>query len=65
MRIAAGAIVVTGALLAQFVNPAFIWLSGFIGAGLLFAGLTDWCGMGLLIAKMPWNQGGGDSSCSR
>jgi rhodanese-related sulfurtransferase len=65
VRIAAGAIVVTGALLAQFVNPAFIWLSGFIGAGLLFAGLTDWCGMGLLIAKMPWNQGGGGSSCSR
>ena len=63
MRIAAGAIVLTSALLAQFINPAFIWLSGFIGAGLLFAGLTDWCGMGMLIAKMPWNQRGGDLSC--
>ena len=59
VRIAAGAIVLTGVLLAYFVNPAFIWLSGFIGAGLLFAGITDWCGMGLLIAKMPWNQRGG------
>ena len=58
VRIAAGTIVLTGVLLAQFVDPAFIWLSGFIGAGLLFAGVTDWCGMGLLIAKMPWNQRG-------
>ena len=55
VRIAAGVIVLTGVLLAQFVNPAFIWLSGFIGAGLLFAGITDWCGMGMLIAKLPWN----------
>ncbi len=58
VRIAAGAIVLTGVLLAQFVNPAFIWVSGFIGAGLLFAGITDWCGMGMLIAKLPWNQRG-------
>ena len=58
VRIAAGAIVVIGVLLAHFVNPAFIWLSGFIGAGLAFAGITDWCGMGMLIAKLPWNQRG-------
>jgi len=56
VRIAAGAIVLTGVLLGYFVNPAFIWLSGFIGAGLMFAGITDWCGMGLLLARMPWNQ---------
>jgi len=29
-----------------------------VGAGLIFAGVTDWCGMGMLIARMPWNQGG-------
>ena len=56
VRIAAGAIVFTGALLAHFVNPNFIWLSGFVGAGLVFAGITDFCGMGLLLAKMPWNR---------
>jgi len=61
VRIAAGFLVLSGVLLSQFVNPAFIWLSGFIGAGLVFAGATDWCGMGMLIARMPWNQG---SSCS-
>jgi rhodanese-related sulfurtransferase len=65
VRIAAGAIVLTGVLLAHFVNPAFIWLSGFVGAGLLFAGITDWCVMGMLIAKMPWNQRGGGSCCAK
>ena len=58
VRIAAGAIVLTGVLLAHFMHPAFIWLSGFVGAGLIFAGITDWCGMGMLIAKLPWNQRG-------
>jgi rhodanese-related sulfurtransferase len=56
VRIAAGAIVFTGVLLARFVNPNFIWLSGFVGAGLVFAGITDFCGMGLLLARLPWNK---------
>ena len=55
VRIAAGALVVTGAALGYFVNPAWIALSGFVGAGLVFAGITDTCGMGMLIARMPWN----------
>jgi rhodanese-related sulfurtransferase len=56
VRIAAGALVFIGVLLAHFVNYNFIWLSGFVGAGLVFAGITDFCGMGLLIAKLPWNR---------
>jgi len=56
VRIAAGSLVLTGVLLAYFVHPGFIALSAFVGAGLVFAGVTDWCGMGLLLAKMPWNQ---------
>jgi rhodanese-related sulfurtransferase len=56
VRIAAGAIVFTGVMLARFVDSRFIWLSGFVGAGLVFAGVTDFCGMGLLLAKMPWNK---------
>ncbi len=56
VRIAAGTLVFTGALLAHFVHPGFVWLSAFVGAGLVFAGITDFCGMGLLIARMPWNQ---------
>jgi rhodanese-related sulfurtransferase len=56
VRIVAGSIVFTGVLLAHFVDSRFIWLSGFVGAGLVFAGITDFCGMGLLIAKLPWNK---------
>jgi rhodanese-related sulfurtransferase len=56
VRIVAGALGLAGALLAQFVNVHFIWLSGFVGAGLVFAGVTDFCGMGLLLARMPWNK---------
>jgi rhodanese-related sulfurtransferase len=56
VRIAAGGIVFTGVLLARFVDARFIWLSGFVGAGLMFAGITDFCGMGLLLARMPWNK---------
>jgi rhodanese-related sulfurtransferase len=56
VRIVAGGIIFTGVLLAHFVDGRFIWLSGFVGAGLVFAGITDFCGMGLLLARMPWNK---------
>lgn len=56
VRIAAGMIVLTGVILGTWVDPLFYALSGFVGAGLVFAGITDWCGMGLLLAKAPWNQ---------
>jgi hypothetical protein len=42
--------------LSFLVHPAFSALSAFVGAGLLFAGITDTCGMAMLLAKMPWNQ---------
>ena len=55
-RIAAGAMVIFGIVLGSAVAPAWYALSGFIGAGLVFAGVTDTCGMGMALAKMPWNQ---------
>ena len=57
VRIAAGSFVCLGALLGWLVHPAFIALSALVGAGLVFAGITDTCGMGLLLARMPWNRG--------
>ena len=56
VRIAAGSLVVLGALLAQFVHPYWGILPVLVGSGLVFAGLTDTCGMGMLLARMPWNQ---------
>ena len=55
VRIAAGSLVLLGAALS-FVHLAFIGLSAFVGAGLVFAGITDTCGMGMMLARMPWNQ---------
>lgn len=56
VHIVAGTLVLAGALLAWLVHPGFIGLSAFVGAGLVFAGVTDTCLMGLLLARMPWNQ---------
>lgn len=55
VRIAAGALVLLGATLVA-VSPWFAILPGFVGAGLIFAGVTDACGMGLLLSRMPWNR---------
>ncbi|HSI35055.1 MAG: rhodanese-like domain-containing protein [Phycisphaerae bacterium] len=58
VRIGAGLLVLTGMVLGWHVHPAFHWLSAVIGGGLVFAGVTDWCGMGVLLARMPWNRRG-------
>lgn len=65
LQITIGTIVLAGVLLSHFLNPAWIWLSGFAGCGLIFAGLSGICPMRSLIALMPWNQGkaGGKGSC--
>ena len=55
VRIAAGFLVFAGTLLTLLVHPWFIALPMFVGAGLVFAGISNFCGMGLLIARMPWN----------
>jgi len=56
VRIAAGSLVLLGIVLGWLAHPVFLGLSAFVGAGLIFAGITDTCGMGLLLARMPWNQ---------
>jgi len=56
VRIAAGLLVLVGSALGAFVSPYWIGLSAFVGAGLTFAGITDTCGMGMILARMPWNQ---------
>jgi rhodanese-related sulfurtransferase len=56
VRIAAGSLVLIGVVLGWFVHPGFYGLSAFVGAGLVFAGITDFCGMGLLLARFPWNK---------
>ncbi|MEO0530719.1 MAG: rhodanese-like domain-containing protein [Planctomycetota bacterium] len=56
VRIAAGSLVLVGVVLGVTVHSAWLGLAAFVGAGLVFAGVTDTCGMGMLLARMPWNQ---------
>jgi rhodanese-related sulfurtransferase len=56
VRIVAGLLVLIGIVLGWLVHGGFFGLSAFVGAGLVFAGVTDFCGMGLLLARMPWNK---------
>ncbi|MGB0697086.1 MAG: rhodanese family protein [Rhodospirillaceae bacterium] len=55
VQIIAGALILTGVLLGMLVHPAGFGLSAFVGAGLMFAGISGWCGMAKLLAVMPWN----------
>jgi rhodanese-related sulfurtransferase len=56
VRIIAGALGLTGTLLGALLHVGFLVIPAVVGAGLLFAGLTDKCGMALVLARMPWNQ---------
>lgn len=64
VRIAAGSLVLTGVILGWLVHPGFYGLSAFVGAGLVFAGITDTCGMGMILARMPWNQVSEKTTCA-
>jgi rhodanese-related sulfurtransferase len=55
VRLAAGLIALLGAVLGALVDVHWVYLSGFVGLGLTFAGLSDICPLGILLGKMPWN----------
>jgi rhodanese-related sulfurtransferase len=55
VRLIAGLIVLLGTLFSSLLNAKWIFLAMFAGAGLTFAGLTNICGMAIVLAKMPWN----------
>ncbi|MCM1982228.1 rhodanese-like domain-containing protein [Lyngbya confervoides] len=56
VQIVAGSLILAGVILGSWLSPTFYVLSGLVGAGLLFAGLTDTCALGMLLAKLPYNQ---------
>ena len=56
VQIVIGAVSATGAALALTVNPKFAFIPLLTGCGLLFAGITGFCGLALLLARMPWNK---------
>ena len=56
VRIVAGALAATGGLLALAINPMFAILPAFVGSGLVFAGVSDTCTMGMALARLPYNR---------
>jgi rhodanese-related sulfurtransferase len=56
VRIAAGAMAAVGAVLALVVNPLFAFVPAFVGGGLVFAGVTDTCGMAMVLSRLSYNR---------
>jgi rhodanese-related sulfurtransferase len=56
VMIAAGSLILTGLILGALISPWFIALSAFMGCGLVFAGVSGWCGLAKLLTLMPWNR---------
>jgi glyoxylase-like metal-dependent hydrolase (beta-lactamase superfamily II)/rhodanese-related sulfurtransferase len=71
VRLIAGSLVLLGIMTSWLLHWAFIFVSVFVGSGLIYAGLTDNCLMGMLLMKLPYNKklyktksGGGTCSIS-
>ncbi len=56
VQIIAGSLVFLGTVLGIFASELFLIIPAFVGAGLAVAGLTGWCGLAMLLGKMPWNK---------
>jgi len=56
VQVTAGSLVVAGTALGAFLHPGWLFLSGFVGAGLVFSGATGSCAMAALLSKLPWNR---------
>jgi rhodanese-related sulfurtransferase len=56
VQIAAGSLVLIGVVLGFLVSPIWFGLSGFVGAGLTFAGISGFCGMARVLMLAPWNR---------
>lgn len=65
VQLVIGAGVLIGSALAWLVDPRFLAIPAFFGAGLIFAGATGTCGMAAVVGRMPWNRGrSGGASCA-
>lgn len=54
--IGAGSLVLLGLFFGYFINQTYLLISLFVSLGLLTSGITGWCGMAILLSKMPWNK---------
>ena len=56
VRLVAGGLVLSF-VVASVAVPPLRYLAGAVGAGLMFAALTNTCAMGNMLSKLPYNRG--------
>ena len=56
VQITIGLLLILKVVFGFTVHELFFAATAFIGAGLIVAGTTRWCGMAHLIARLPWNR---------
>ncbi len=56
VQLGAGVLVLVGSILSLVVRPGWAAVPIFVGAGVFLAGATGWCGMAVILEKMPWNR---------
>ncbi|MCG7968030.1 MAG: rhodanese-like domain-containing protein [Candidatus Thiodiazotropha taylori] len=56
VQIVIGSILLLKVVFGFTLHEMFFLAGALIGAGLIMAGITRWCGMAKLIAMMPWNR---------
>lgn len=56
VQIGAGSLAFVGTMLGLFASPWFFVVPAFVGAGLVMAGVTGFCGMARLLMRAPWNR---------
>jgi rhodanese-related sulfurtransferase len=64
VRMVAGALVAAGSILSALVSPWFVVIPAFVGIGLVVAGITDTCAMGMLLARLPWKRAPRTMTCA-
>ena len=55
-RLSIGIIILISSILAYFINFNFVFVNMFIGAGLVFSGITGFCGLQKILGMAPWNK---------
>ena len=63
VQLTVGPLILLGVILGTQLDQRWLILSGFIGAGLTFAGATGFCGLAYVLGRMPWNKAPATASC--
>ncbi|MGM0541546.1 MAG: YgaP family membrane protein [Pseudomonadota bacterium] len=57
VMLVAGFMVLASAILSVWHAPEWIYLTGFVGANLMFSGMTGFCPMVIILRKLGFKHG--------